>query len=61
MCGNNILSNEFSDNLLTLATMNPVSLKLTISKGRHWTCSLKKLLTKITHNSQENTFAVVTF
>ena len=36
------LSNELSNNLITLATMNPVSLKLTISKRSHRGCSLKK-------------------
>ena len=38
------LSNELSNNLITLATMNPVSLKLTISKRSHRRCSLKKKL-----------------
>ena len=55
------LSNELSNNLITLAAMNPVSLKLTISKRSHRRCSLKKkLFLKNSQNSQENTSAGVT-
>ena len=31
------------------------------SRGRHWKCSIRKGILKISHNSQENTCARVTF